>query len=138
MAIRRASAMISVLSRPMSGRRIGSVTASSSAVMLVSVWLLTWPSESPVTSAAARSRRASASPVLSISRRCAMICSRPAPEVASRCCARPNATTNSRDPPWNLSSSRTRPYALYTDSGPVSGMPEKCRKLQRRPRRIIR
>ncbi len=85
------------------------MTASSSAVMLVRVWLLTWPSESPVTSAAACSRRASASPVLSISRRCAMICSRPAPDEASRCWARPNATTNSLDPPWNLSSSRTRP-----------------------------
>ena len=106
--------------------------------MFVSVWLLTWPSESPVTRAAARSRRASASPVLSISRRCAMICSLPAPEDATFCCVRPNATTNSRDPPWNLSSSRTRPYALYTDSGPVSGMPEKCRKSQRSPRRIIR
>ena len=49
--MRRASAMISVLSQPISGRRIGSPVASSSAVMLVSVWLLTWPSESPVTSA---------------------------------------------------------------------------------------
>ena len=27
---------------------------------------------------------------------------------------------------------------MYTDSGPVSGMPEKCRKSQRSPRRIIR
>ena len=54
--IRRASAMISVLSRPISGRRIGSLTASSSAVMFASVWLATWPSESPVTSASARTR----------------------------------------------------------------------------------
>jgi len=35
----RASAMISVLSQPSSGRRIGSRTASSSAVMFGSVWL---------------------------------------------------------------------------------------------------
>ena len=48
---RRASAMISVLSMPSSGRRIGRFTASSSAVMFGSVWLETWPSESPVTSA---------------------------------------------------------------------------------------
>ena len=39
--MRRASAMISILSQPISGRRIGSWTASSSAVMLASVCLLT-------------------------------------------------------------------------------------------------
>ena len=49
--IRRASSMISYLSRPISGRRIGSDTASSSAARLVRVWLLTCPSASPVTSA---------------------------------------------------------------------------------------
>ena len=136
--MRRASAMISVLSQPISGRRIGSRVASSSAVMLVSVWLLTWPSESPVTSADVRSRRARIAPVASMSRRCATTCSLLAPDAASRCCALPNATTCSRDPPWNRSRPRTRAYALYTDSGPVSGMPEKCRKSQRRPRRSIR
>ena len=36
--------------------------------------------------------------------RCAMICSLLAPDAARRCCAFPNATTNSRDPPWNRSS----------------------------------
>lgn len=40
-AILRASAMISVLSYPIRGRRIGSMTASSSAVMFARVWLLT-------------------------------------------------------------------------------------------------
>ncbi len=69
--IRRASAMISVLSQPSSGRRIGRDTASSRAVMFGSVWLETWPRESPVTSAALSSRFASASAVFSISRRCA-------------------------------------------------------------------
>ena len=54
--MRRASAMISSLSQPISGRRMGSPTASSRAARLVSVWLLTCPSESPVTSAAAPSR----------------------------------------------------------------------------------
>ena len=68
--------------------------------MLVSVWLLTWPSESPVTSAVARSRRASTAPVFSIRRRCATIWSFPAPELASRRCALPNATTNSRESVW--------------------------------------
>jgi hypothetical protein len=105
--MRRASAMISVLSQPISGRRIGSFTASSSAVMLGSVWLLTWPSESPVTRAAPPSRRASASPVLSISRRWATICSLSAPEEARACCALPKGTTNSREPPWNRSRPRT-------------------------------
>jgi hypothetical protein len=105
--MRRASAMISALSQPISGRRIGSVTASSSAVMLASVWLLTWPSESPVISAVPPRRRASASPVLSISRRCATIRSRSAPEVASACWALPNGTTNRREPPWNRSRPRT-------------------------------
>src|SRR6516165_8386791 len=47
--MRRASAMISTLSQPISGRRMGNPTASSSAARLVSVWLLTCPSESPVT-----------------------------------------------------------------------------------------
>jgi hypothetical protein len=69
--IRRASAMISVLSQPSSGRRIGRDTASSRAAMFGSVWLETWPRESPVTSAALSSRFASASAVFSISRRCA-------------------------------------------------------------------
>ncbi len=136
--IRRASAMISILSSPISGRRIGSATASSSAVRLASVWLLTWPSESPVTSAAAPRRWASTSPVLSIRRRCATICSRLAPDEASFCCVLPNATTHSRESHWKRSSWYISPYALYTDSGPVSGMPEKCRKSQRNPRRIIR
>ena len=54
--IRRASAMISVLSRPISGRRIGSPTASSSAVDVRQRLTATWPSESPVTSAVARVR----------------------------------------------------------------------------------
>ena len=106
--MRRASAMISVLSQPISGRRIGSPVASSSAVMLVSVWLLTCPRESPVTSAEACSRRARTSPVASMRRRCATTCSLPAPDEASRCCALPNATTCSRDRPWNLSRLRTR------------------------------
>ncbi len=35
--MRRASVMISLLSQPISGRKIGSVTASSRAVMLASV-----------------------------------------------------------------------------------------------------
>ncbi len=105
--IRRASAMISVLSQPSSGRRMGRLTASSRAVMFGKVWLETWPRESPVISAEALSRRASAAAVLSISRRCATTCSRSAPEEASACCAFPNGTTNSREPPWNLSSPRT-------------------------------
>ena len=50
----------------------------------------------------------------------------------------PNATTYIRESHWNRSSWYISPYALYTDSGPVSGMPEKCRKSQRSPRRIIR
>jgi len=110
--MRRASAMISDLSQPISGRRIGSLTASSSAVRLARVWLLTWPSESPVMSAVPPSLRARASPVLSISRRWATICSRSAPEVASACWALPNGTTNSREPPWKRSSPRTSAYAL--------------------------
>jgi len=105
--IRRASSMISDLSQPISGRRIGSLTASSSAVMLVRVWLLTWPSESPVISAVACSRRARASPVLSISRRCATISSRSAPVDFRACWVLPNGTTKSRDPPWNRSRPRT-------------------------------
>ena len=108
--IRRASAMISSLSRPISGRRMGSVTASSSAVRLVSVWLLTWPSESPVTSAAAPRRRASTSPVLSIRRRCATICSRLAPDEASFCCVLPNATTHSRESHWKRCCSVARAW----------------------------
>jgi len=75
--------------------------------MFGSVWLDTWPRESPVTRAAAWSRSASAAAVLSISRRCATTCSRSAPEVNNACCAFPNGTTNSREPPWNLSSPRT-------------------------------
>jgi len=110
--IRRASAMISVLSHPSSGRRIGRCTASSRAVMFGSVWLETWPRESPVIKAVLRSRFASACAVLSISRRCAITWSRSAPELASACCAFPNGTTNSLDPPWNLSSPRTSAYAL--------------------------
>ena len=102
--IRRASSMISILSWPISGRRTGSATASSSAVRLARVWLLTWPSESPVTSAAEPRRRASTSPVLSISRRCATIWSRFAPEDASRRWAWPNATTYIRESSWKRSS----------------------------------
>jgi hypothetical protein len=80
--------------------------------MFGSVWLETWPRESPVTKAVLCRRFAIASAVLSISRRCATTWSRSAPELASACCAFPNGTTNSRDPPWNLSSPRTRAYAL--------------------------
>ena len=64
-------AMVSVLSQPISGRRIGSDTASSRAAMFGSVWLDTWPSESPVTSAPALTCDAKTAAVFSISRRCA-------------------------------------------------------------------
>ena len=110
---RRASAMISVLSQPSSGRRIGSRTASSSAVMFGSVWLDTWPSESPVTSARGvqprgeRLGRLEHQPPL---RHHLQPVRRP--RLASDCCVLPNGTTNSRDAPWNRSSPRTSAYAL--------------------------
>ena len=126
--------MISDLSRSISGRSSGSVDAPSTTSRLRSVWLATWPSESPVTSASHCSRRASASATRTISRRPASTCSRPAPEVASSRCVIPNGTTNRRERPWKRFSWATSAYALYADSGPVSGWPLKWTKSQRSPR----
>ena len=73
MPISWARAMISCLSDPMSGRRTGIVTASFTAAMFSSVWEATCPSDSPVTSALAPSRRAMRSATCSMTRRYMMM-----------------------------------------------------------------
>ena len=67
--MRRASAMISFLSMPMSGRSTGTVAAASTAATFSSVCDATWPRLSPVTSARAFSRRAISSATRTIMRR---------------------------------------------------------------------
>ncbi len=64
----RARAMISSLFMPSSGCRIGSGVAPAITARFGSVWEETWPSASPVTIAAARTRRATRSAARSISR----------------------------------------------------------------------
>ena len=64
-----ASRMISSLSVPTSGRRMGSVATSSTRPMFSRVWEATWPTLSPVTRASAPVRRATPSAMRTISRR---------------------------------------------------------------------
>ncbi len=65
----RAWEVISSLSMPTSGRRMGPAAAASMAPMFSSVCEATWPITSPVTSARASAFRASRSAIRSISRR---------------------------------------------------------------------
>ena len=136
---RRASAMISVLSQPSSGRRIGSRTASSSAVMFGSVWLDTWPRESPVTSAGRvqpggeRLGRLEHQPPL----RHHLEPPRPGGgQRLLRLAERHHVQPGLRPGTGRARGPARRP--CRPTPGPVSGMPEKCRKVQRSPRFIIR
>ena len=67
--MRAASAVISLLSMPTNGRSTGSAAASPITARLASVCEATCPRLSPVTSASAPARRASASAMRSIMRR---------------------------------------------------------------------
>src|SRR5204863_9294599 len=85
--------LTSRLTQVKSGRRIGSSDASSTDAMFGGVWDETWPSESPVTGADARNRRASSQPMRAIWRRYRTILFGVAETADSIRCWLPNGTT---------------------------------------------
>ena len=127
--------MISCLSEPMSGRSTGMLTISFTTEMFSSVCDATWPSDSPVTSAFAPSKRAMRSATANITLRYVMmrrLCG--THSDISRCFC-PNGTTYRRPTMPDGAIALMMSWHRYSLVSAVIGRPEKCTGTHTAPRR---